>query len=88
MLLNAWYSKKAAPIVGVVIYSDAEENEVRATEVVQEMDYVPLWDDAIFMGVVNKYVRREEPVKHEDFYAPFELFYPNSPLYTDYTSNY
>ena len=60
-----FYSKEAAKLFGTVIYLDEEGKEVEVTEVCQSNKSSSLWPDLVYVGQVDKYVRRtkgEEPI--------------------------
>jgi len=56
--MHAWFSKKQAPLTGIVVYARADNSVVECTEVSESATYTANWDDAEYRGSVVRYVGR------------------------------
>ena len=66
----AWYSEQAAQEYGYCLYENAAGAHVKVTIVHSSpvVDY--RWEDAYFVGIVYKFVKRVDPKWHQEITNP------------------
>lgn len=59
-MLYGWFSKHAEKANGSCVYATHDGREVVVTIVDDDPNYLPKWKDAVFVGVVTKFIKRNE----------------------------
>jgi hypothetical protein len=61
MNLHGWWSDKQAKIIGqYYIYSTESGEEKKVSQVGSKIEHAPLFEDTVYVGEVNKFVRKEK----------------------------
>lgn len=77
--MHAWFSGKQKALAGSSFWKTLTGDEVEVTQVAQNLEDAPKWDDADYLGEVEAWLRRGAVAEH----LHYNIVEKTSPIFDD-----